>query len=213
MKNMKKLSMLVGAVLASTVALQQAQANSLSGDIEFFGLKYKTDKGTGTLGTFASPATKVTSVTSAHVVSGDGGYSALVGLGVTFNTPIIFTPPTPDSPLWTVVDGADTFIFAATTQGAVQFQYTYTGLAPLPTSPVSEIQFGGNGWGEEVLTANHADILAGPTPGTWTLQLQKNGTLVQFDAGSTTVPDGGLTVALLGGALAAMTLIRRRVAS
>jgi hypothetical protein len=212
MKNVKNLSMLVAAVLASTVA-QQAQANSLVGDIEFMALHFSTDKGSGSgaLGTFASPATEVNSITSASVTLVDGDYSGLSGLPATFNTPIVFTPPTPDSPLWTVVDGLDTYIFSATSQTAAEID---TASSPIATTPVTEIQFGGLGWAEEVLTLDPSDVVAGPTSGSWSIQLEKSGSLVTFQAGSTTTaPDGGLTVALLGGAMTVMTLIRRRVAS
>jgi hypothetical protein len=51
-----------------------------------------------------------------------------------------------------------------------------------------------------------------PTPGTWTVTLTQSG--ASFAFGSTAapnVPDGGMTLMLLGSALTGLALIRRKI--
>jgi len=167
----------------------------------------------------------ITSVTGA-IVNGPSGsattgsYATLIGQSAKFYTPISLTASTtPDGvELWSVADGlGDTYEFFSTGNTAVQ---TIT----LGQTTVEELS--GTGFAEEVLGANEpgptggsgsgvtlANVLAGPSYGTWGITLNSSdaGVTFSFTGTSTTAPDGGLTVALLGGAFCALGAVRRKL--
>jgi hypothetical protein len=190
-KNMKikNLAILAGAIIATGFAVQQTQANAIVGDITFDGGVHLN---TGSVNT----ATKVTSWVTPVILSADGDFTPFVTVGTVGDAVSIVQP-------WIFASGAipdfwsvDGFTFNLTSS-AVVFQ-GYGGLYVDGTGVIS-----GNDYSA--------------TPGTWTFTASNPGAgsppVFSFQAANGFVPDGGLTVALLGGALAAMTLIRRRVAS
>lgn len=185
-KNMKikNLAILAGAIIATGFAVQQAQANAIVGDITFGG-GITLDKGN------VNTATEVKTWIKPTVVSADGDFGPFVTAGdaVSLAHPWTFTSGAV-APFWSV----DGFTFDLTSSAI-----TFDSLGFLDVAGTGTIS------GNDYTT----------TPGTWlfTTSNTKAAGVFSFQAASGFVPDGGLTVALLGGALAAMTLIRRRVAS
>ena len=122
-----------------------------------------------------------------------------MGQAVTFTTPITFVPSngnTPIDPLWTFTIGANTYSF------------NLASVAKAPDSTASFLDLTGSG------TANITGFA--PTPGTWTLTVsnsKEKSASAKFGFQSTTsVPEGGAALMLLGGALSGLGLLRRKLA-
>ncbi len=207
------LAVATAAVALGCVTEKASAIPTLLGGISFNDASYTTDIGTlsdpGFLGVEGAPASVVESITGAVVAPGaTGNYVGNNGVSVDFNTPIIFNPPTADLPLWTFVNGGDTFVFSASEMNAAT--YTYGMGSP---AAISEINLSGSGFVEEFVTGSPVDVL-GAGSGTWTMQLSDNDASLSFQAGSTTtgsLPDGGTTMMMLGGAFCAMGALRRKL--
>jgi hypothetical protein len=185
-----KLSKLVLAVLAAGLATsaftsQRVQGAMINGAITFAGgAVYDT--------TSLATATRVDAFSDVAVMSRDGDFAGFVNVGdsVTMTSPWVFMPSTPTPSLWNV--GGFTYDLASSTvvlQNADFLVITGTGT------------ISGNGFD--------------PTPGTWSFTSQEpdaNG-VFSFSAsgGSTGVPDGGTTVALLGMGLVGVEVLRRKL--
>jgi len=219
MKNMKYIGVLAGAMLVSLVAVQKAQALPLvTGSIGFAG-SY-TDNNPGNLGL----ATSVTGINVdvddasgafspvpntlmaggpqyTYLASAAGGPSqpnagSATASGSTYATPGLFnnftfnTPVVPVNPLWSLEIGGVIYSFEALTMTA-----TYDA--------------GQNAW---AIGGSGTATVTGyaTTGGIWDLTLSQSGSSFGFTS-NTTVPDGGLTVALLGGALIGLQVLRRKL--
>ena len=193
---------------AALVAVGTANANPtplpFSGDIAFQASAYTTDLAGGSLGTSATPATEVKSITGATVAAGDtdGSFSVIPsGTTVNFHTPIIFSPATPDSPLWTLNYGGLKYEFVASEMDAPAYTLKHG------TTTINQVSLTGEGY---VDVYNSINSLVGYGAGSWGLQLEKSGAVLTFQSG-VSVPDGGLTAALLGGGMLVLGAIRRKL--
>jgi hypothetical protein len=222
-KNMKTkiLASLMMAAAAVVVSAPQAHANllpAISGSISFSGVATVNN------GPNLANASKFTGI-NAVVTSDSGDY----GIVPVFPTTVYLSSPTgtPNHP-------ADLFYPPGTPTGGTVASpglmnlYTFHPPSP-PVIPLWSFDYLGINYAFDATTMISAynavsqewDISGrgiafitgdAPTPGTWNADVGKEGTSFFFGSAAT-VPDGGLTVILLGGALMALTLIRRRVAS
>jgi hypothetical protein len=162
------------------------QAATITGGISLSG-GYTTD--TGVLGT----ATAFTGFTSVVVAAGPtGSYVGTAGDAVVM-FPFTFSPVTlPVSPLW------------LTTPGGVDYWFNLTSMS-VNTHNSAVLDISGSG----IL---HIDGFT-DTPGTWVFTANSLSDTFSFSSSNgTTVPDGGTTALLLGAALSALGLIRRKLA-
>jgi hypothetical protein len=172
----------IGA-LSSVLFSQQAQATQINGIINFAGAVQLN----GPFGT----ATAVTAWLNPHVEAGStGDFAGIpVNTAVSFTAPWQFSPSTPVPNLWSVAG----FTFDLLSSTVVTH-----------TSGFLSIE--GNG----IVSGNGFE----PTPMTWSFTSQnKGGSTFSFSAtgATTTVPDGGSAVALLGLALTGLEVVRRKL--
>jgi hypothetical protein len=180
----------VGA-LSLMLASPQAQANLINGDIGFAGT-YSLPSGQN-----LGDATELKNI-SAVVVSVGGDYAGIP----LYTTPAGFTstldinPSTPAALLWDVVSGGNTYTFVATTS-------TVTEQGASPTGGY-ELDMGGKGYAE----INGLD----KTYGTWVVTASQSGMAIGFESTGSVVgvPDGGMTLSLLGSVLAGLTGLRSK---
>jgi len=182
---MKKI--ILTAIVTASVALfcQHSEAAGITGDLAFAGV---ASFNTSSLAT----ATQVNSWAATTQV-GTGSFAGIpFGTSVTLATPYIFSPSTPTLGLWSVAG----FTFDLATSVIV-------------TQNSGTLDITGTG----ILSGNGFD----PTPGMWAFTSQKAGggtaTSFSFSADTTSVPDGGSAVALLGIALAGIEAGRRLIRS
>ncbi len=197
-KNMKKtLSIIAG--IAAVMAVTTAQASPMiTGTVNFGGNVTLAD-GSGTTVSTVGSATEVKAWSGTYVSSSSGNLSAPFLTGVTFTAPWVFGAGKAN--LWSYTTGGDTFTFSLITSTA----------AVLSGSPLTLSSTGsGTIWDS---LGNYA-----ATPGTWAFSTQDpSGTdtsgnpVFSFSAASGTVPDGGATVMLLGVALSAVGLLRKKL--
>jgi len=210
------LKVLAVAVGAGLITVAQVHASPLIiGTIDFQGSFLTTPFTMNNTGSTLANATAFTSI-NAFVSAATGDYNSPTGLvnttgygaftgGVDF-TAFTFVPPEapPALPLWTFTDYGITYSF------------TTDSLLSSFSAGSDEWTFSGTGYASITGFAN--------TEGTWILSAGKTssdgGTVVSlvFDSASVAagtpipyppVPDGGLTVSLLGGALVALGGLRR----
>ena len=183
------MGMIAGMMLALTLA-EQAQANSyISGDITFSG-------GVNLNSNSVNTATAVTSWVNPIVTSTDGDFS-----GITLDTTGVVTLKP-----WTFNSGALSALWSA---GGFQFNLIS-----------STIQFQG-GFPGGVYVAGTGMITGGnylPTLGVWTFSASNPGSgsplVFSFQAASgvpAAVPDGGMTVAMLGGVMIGFGAVRSKM--
>jgi VPDSG-CTERM motif len=186
MKNRSKilLAILATGLVTCTLFSQQAQATPITGNINIAGsVTFDTNS--------LLTATTVTSWINAHVEAGGTGDFAGIPINtpVTMTAPWVFSPSTPTPALWSV--GGFTFNLLSSTVT----QRSATSLAVEGSGIVS-----GNGFD--------------PTAMTWSFTTQNAGgntrTIFSFSANGNAVPDGGSAVALLGIALVAIEVLRRK---
>ena len=177
----------LAAFVGSSVTVQ---AQPITGSIAF-------DGGYTPNTTPLSAATSVTFPANGQEVTLNqhfGSYLSVPnGTLVTFNGFTFIPASPPVNPLWTFTIGPTTYSFNATTM----------------TSNYNGIQ---NNW--NIAGTGTAKITGfDDTPGTWNLTLSNVGESFSFAAttGVNGVPDGGTTVLLLGAALSALGLIKRRL--
>ena len=186
---MKNIIKIIPTVLTTTAVIAglvgtSANANQFSGSIAFSAAGVTTDNS-------VLPSATTFSLTGAFTTAETGEYALL---GVADFTPVNFNgfkfnPPVASvTPLWVFNIGSTSFSFDAT---SVDSQWV-----------------NGVGGGEWVITGTGIASITGftDTPGTWTVNLSDSGNMsVGFDATAAvrqpnTVPDGGATLSLLGGA-------------
>jgi hypothetical protein len=190
-------------MLGISVCCQQAHANAnLIGSLFFNGA---ATVDTGNLQT----ATAVTSITDSSVDTGTlaptGSYAGLAGDPVVFNTPIsLEATSTPSGALlWSVTTASDIYEFFSTGNG----NNVYSTSGGVTTDSLT-----GTGYAEEFTLADA--LVAGPSGGAWGITLNDVGAAtLAFTGSTTTVPDGGATLMLLGGAFCGLGALRRKISS
>ena len=128
----------------------------------------------------------------AEVEEGTGSFDSVPdGTAVLFSQPWVFNPSTPKTPLWSIA-GPENFTFNLT-NSTVVFQ-SASFLAVKGTGTLT-----GTGYST--------------TPGTWYFTTQGVAAEGKFSWSSSTVavPDGGTTLALLGGSLLGLCGLRRKL--
>jgi len=107
------------------------------------------------------------------------------------------SPATPASPLWSVSYGGNTYTFTATTSSVSdQGGSHHSGYV---------LDMGGEGYAE----VNGLD----KTYGTWLVTASQSGLAIGFESTASVVgvPDGGMTLGLLGSAMLALQGLRRKL--
>ena len=177
------LTSLAAIVIASGFAIS-AQADLITGMLNI--------AGTATYDHPIGSATMITAFDNVTTQGANTGDFASVpkNLAVAMTAPYVFNPSTPSPMLWSVA--GFTFDLQTTT---------------IITQSVNGILITGEG----IITGNGFD----PTPGEWSFSQQKgSGTVLSFSATTEAgpVPDGGMTVALLGTALLGLAGFRAKFA-
>jgi hypothetical protein len=193
MKSLPKtiLAVLATGVLSCALFSQQAQATSITGDIQFAG---ETQFETNSLATAHRVVTWFDVFHNAgfsSVTSGTGDFAGIApGTQATMAQPWIFNPSTPTPGLWST--GGFTFDLLSST---------------IVMQNASTLVIEGNG----IVSGNGFD----PTAMDWSFTTQSSGgrprTTFSFSANGIAVPDGGSTVALLGVALTGIEVLRRKL--
>jgi hypothetical protein len=185
MKNLSKkiLAALAIGFISCTLFPEQAQATRITGDITFDGIVTYDSTSLGS-------ATRVLTWNSSNVSSRSGDFAGFtfVGQAVTMAATYIFSPSTPTPGDWSV--GGFTFDLISTTivsQSNSFLNLTATGFVS------------GNGFD--------------PTPFLWSFTSTsaggRNHITFGFTSDATAVPEGGMTVTLLGVAFCALGIARR----
>jgi hypothetical protein len=216
----------IAAALLAIAGPHQVQADPVTGSIGFTGSFTDSATFNGSALPTLYGANYITSITATVPTSGNGAptgsYAPTAGDTATFQTPISLATGLPVSSvtgaplpvpteLWSVEAGSDTFAFF------VNSVTENTGvLPPIPNFGSYIDTISGTGYVEEI---GPSGVIGGPTTGTWSIQLAEStsggaGT-ASFEFGATAqtsgpVPDGGLTISLLGGSLLAIAALRRR---
>jgi len=206
----------MAVLVASTMSMRAADGSgptAIAGSISFIG-EATTD------GTSIANATEFTSI-AAKVATDSGDYAAVPSMagptpGATIltstgvqnvMTDYAFNPSQGSvTPLWSITTGGITYSFDATTLDAV--------------FDTSAQQWDISGLGEAFITGGGTDY--SPTAGSWSATVSSSDTAFNFGssedppldnpAAAEVVPDGGTSIALLGGALAGLYAIRRKLA-
>ena len=177
---LSKTILAVVAAVASVGFLSSAQATPITGMLNI--------GGTATYNAPIATATQVTLFDNVHTEGANTGDFAGVpkNLPVTMTSPYIFNPSTPTPALWSVA--GFTFDLTATT---------------FLEQSVHGILIEGTG----IITGNGFD----PTPGVWSFSQQSGrGTVLTFSGTTSAVPDGGMTLALLGAGLVGLAAFRAK---
>lgn len=181
MKN--KLIITAAAVATLMGFCATVQATPITGSIGFGGTY--TQNG-GTFGDL-STATSMT-IDTVNIQSTFGSF-----VGATspiFASPIAVNPATGLTQLWSVIVGAVTYTFNVTSESQ-------------PFTSSTQLNLQGNG----VISDNLGDSATG----TWQLGFGKSGDSFTWQSTSAAnVPDGGMTAALLGGALMGIGLLKKK---
>ena len=223
----KVLASLVMAAAAIVVSALQAHANPLpavSGSISFSG--DATVDNMSNLGL----ATKFTGI-NVGVVHDSGDYSAIPFPSTIFSPPSVFLASatgTPNLPAGLSLPPGSPIGIGTVLNPGLMNNYTFNPPqgAVIPLWSVDYLgkiyAFDATSMTATYIAAQQEWVIGGSgnafitgdawTAGTWNADVGKQGSSFFFGSAAA-VPDGGLTVILLGGALTAMTLIRRRVAS
>ncbi len=215
MNNKLKLIAAGVGILGVCAIAPQASANvTLAGSISFNGSFSANGTGPGHLDG-ATTITGVAPVIVGEAFLGDapsGSFAGLAGDTASFKSNIsLGATSTPAGVLfWTVNDGTDTYKFY--NQGNLAASVSWSPSGPESSATSITDQLVGTGFVEEFANLGGAEV-AGPSYGSWTLTVQGSGkTSFVFGDTTTTAPDGGLTVALLGGAFCALGAVRSKLA-
>jgi len=177
------------------VAIKTAQATPITGEIDMSGTVTLNSINLGS----ASAATSLTAVTVGGTPT--GSYAGTFGDSVAWHA--FSWPGGSASPLWSFTDIAtsDTYSFALTTDSIVTQTSTFLNLL-----------------GTGILTITGPGSYT-PTAGSWSFTISNpsggphadfNFTFANSQVGAA-VPDGGATAMLLGGAMSALALVRRKL--
>lgn len=182
--------------LAALLALTSAtHAAFISGSINFSsgaGGGIILQDSAGNITTNLAAATGIQSWLLAEVEEGSGSFDTVPdGTSVLFSQPWVFNPSTSMTPLWTIA-GPENFAFNLSSSTTVFQNGSFLAIS-----------------GTGTFTGANYDA----TPGTWAFTTQGSGAQGKFSWSSSSVaasvPDGGTTVALLGGSLLGLCGLRR----
>jgi len=191
-----KTKLIAIAGVVATVLLTTVQADPITGTTGFTGSFTPSNPDLTTSGDVIT----ITSQSLNGIASGSfvGGVLTQFSSPITLNNPV---NPTFSQPLWTVTVGTHVYTFVSTTDTTVLDTPNINTI--VGTGTVTDSLDGDTADGTYNLSFNVTQAGGGATF-TW------NGT-----SGSTTpppsVPDGGMSAMLLGAALSAMALIRRKL--
>jgi hypothetical protein len=177
-----KILLTIIAAVACVGALSSAQATLITGMLNI--------AGTATYDAPIGSATMVTLFSNTHTEGANTGDFAAIpaNVAVTMTSPYVFNPSTATPNLWSVA--GFTFDLLSTT---IIFQSS------------NGILLTGSG----IISGNGFD----PTPGEWSFSQQKgSGTTLSFSATTEAIPDGGMTLALLGAGLVGLAAFRAKFA-
>jgi len=212
---MKKYTVILAAIAASALSYSAQATPIIYGSVGFGGGTFQADGDPSTPAGLTGAA-NITSVSGESIETGTGSFAALVPpndalnpseLTPVFSTPISLAVNSYGSSgilLFTVVNGSDTYYFYDTaTMGSV-------------ASYISGVAVGWTIDGSGYVDEYSGDSLIGQSyPGLWSIGLNAtSGDSIEFqgdDSSPETVPDGGLTVVLLGGALVGLQAFRRKL--
>jgi hypothetical protein len=207
-KNMKKYTAIIAAIAASALSFTaQATPLPLNGDLGF--------SGTPNIGSQTWPALTYVNVSAATLnASTSGSFAGLVGDTAAFNNPVqlsVASYGTPGTVMFTVYDAVnnDTYAFydIATTYSA--WQVPVNGQNQFLASGTGDvIEYAGSG-GYNGIGSFGTEINSSGS-GVWQIDVNHLGSAFSFD-GVASVPDGGLTVTLLGAALVGLQAFRRKL--
>jgi len=190
--NKKQLVLAVAlAVLAGFTASVQAIVIPVTGSVVIQGGTTLTPVG-APLGTATGVA-----ATTGSVLAGSGSFTGTAGSAVTFNAFTFQPVTTPVISLWS---------FAA---GGLAYNFDLTGMT-VHTYNSSFLDISGTG------TLSITGYT--PTPGTWTYQINStdpagvNG-VFSYQSSNSAVPDGGMTLVLLGAVLSGIYMVRPKTVS
>jgi len=190
---MKKLIKFSALAVVVAGCITAAKAVPITGTVSFVGI------GTEFGGSDIGNATGFSSffVISAPLATGDYAGAQLLPPGAITMNGFSFNPfGAAVTPLWSFIMGGNTFTFDLNNVSSVSQGYS---------SGIPFLHIVGNGIAE----INGARA----TPGDWRLDSNTgSGASFVFASSTTAVPDGGLTVALLGLALSAFGIMRRKLA-
>ena len=220
---MKKYAAVMIAAIAAGALSFTAQANPLpiNGGITFNVTAYSADgSGFGNLNPAAHAGVLTVATLSTSPVTGTVDLAPLTGESANVNLPVVLyqAGAAVSGLFFSVVHGGNTWYFVESDQ--VGGTYNTSSHNGITSSTYSEIGFG---WVEELAGINNPGgaLLAGglQDQGTWTFSLSDSGVAGQNNQGGsanasftfTPIPDGGLTVALLGGALVGLHAVRRKL--
>jgi len=188
MQQKLKINLLMSAAALSALVLAapNANANVITGSIGFGATGVSIDSlnlATATTFTVANPFATTRSGTYASVPL----FQSVTFDGFAFNPPIASV-----TPLWTFDIGPTVYSFDATT------------VTSSFNSADDEWDIGGEGM---AMVTGYAD-----TAGTWNVNLSQSGSSFVFDSSAAvdSVPDGGPTLALLGGAVLGLSAFARK---
>lgn len=201
--NMKSISLLAAILgLGCSMLSEQAGAVPITGGISFFG-SYTPQDSSAVMQPDLNNATQIAFGTTAVGFSGTSGSFTLIPdlTLVTMFSPLVFVPPTVPGPaLWSVSAGGHTFSFTLSTLVNGGVTGSYPGAQSLTLSGVGTVSYAGAGGFD-------------PTPGSWVGTFNAGGATFTWSSSTASLPDGGLTLALLGFALVGMEGLRRKLTS
>jgi hypothetical protein len=185
-KMKRKLIIMAGAVAVLAGFSASVQAIPIAGSIGFGGTY--TQNG-GSLGNLGSATSMTIDTVAIQTTTGDFAGATLES----FASPIAVNPGAGLGQLWQAILGSTTYTFDVTSEAQ-----TFTSR--------SQLNLAGTG---TITDGNAAD----DTLGTWQLGFGVSGDSFTWQSTSAAiVPDGGTTVTLLGGALLALGLFKRKQA-
>lgn len=182
-----------------------AHANSINGTIQMAGaVTLNADLLTASSATFANPAGLVMAATGDY----SGVPTLFAGPQVSFFTFNIVAGAQSVSPLWQFAYGGNTYEFDLSNITSVGSSLGAN------TRSANDLLIKGSG----IVSIGGGSFT--PTPASWSFAITDTGHGTTFTFGfaqsdtsiPNSIPDGGLTVMLLGGALSGLALIRRKLA-
>jgi hypothetical protein len=194
MKTFTKIAVAIAVATLTTAA----QAVQINGSISFAGGATLIPPGVATATQVdfgVGPNARVSAVSGDYLPVPAG----IFGQTVTF-TSFVFDPFAPLAVIWTFDHDGWTYAMSADT--VTQLERS--------TSPAPAIL---NLKGSGIATITGAGANFDPTPGIWNVSVTEAGTSFSFAGASVVkgVPDGGLTLAMLGLALSGLALMRRKL--
>jgi hypothetical protein len=159
-------------------------------------------QGGTTLTPVGSPLGTATGVaaTTGSVLAGSEAFAGTAGTSLTFSA-FTFEPATTPVTLWSFTIGALTYSFDLTSMTVLTYDASFLDIS-----------------GSGMLSITGTGSTWDATPGSWTYQINStdpNGVqgIFSYQSSNTAVPDGGMTVILLGSVLSGLCLLRKQISA